>query len=129
MPRAADLPVPVRKHSFPPRLRVKKGAEIRDILQSGRSNSLRGMRLAWRENGLGHPRMGIALKRGFGRAVDRNRAKRLVRESFRLLRPRLDGSSRDLVFQVFPGSDDMRERRSQVERLLSSAGLLSRADP
>jgi ribonuclease P protein component len=128
MPRAAEPSGSGRTHSFPSELRVKKGSEIRDILKTGKSNSLRGMRIAWRDNGLGHLRMGIALKRGFGRAVDRNRAKRLVRESFRLLRPALD-SPCDMIFQVFPGTDSYAERSSQVERLLQNAGLLPRSRP
>jgi ribonuclease P protein component len=107
---------------------VKKSSEIRDILSTGKSNSVRGMRVIWLDNGLGHPRMGIALKRGFGRAVDRNRAKRLVRESFRLLDPALDCSC-DMVFQVFPGTDTYAERSSQMARLLLNAGLLPRSRP
>jgi ribonuclease P protein component len=128
MPRATERPRPPRANSFPPELRVKKGSEIRDILRSGKSSSVRGMRIAWRDNDLGHPRMGIALKRGFGRAVDRNRAKRLVRESFRLLGPALY-SHCDMIFQVFPGTDTYAERSSQVERLLLNAGLLPRSRP
>jgi ribonuclease P protein component len=110
-------------YSFACRHRVKKGTEIRAILESGESLSCKGMRLAWKGNELGYPRMAIALKRGYGRAVDRNRAKRLVRESFRLLKPSLTRSF-DAVFQVFPGVDRFQERDGQMRRLLSRAGML-----
>jgi len=52
-----------------------------------------------RPNGLAHARIGIiAAKRIAPRAVDRNRAKRLVREMFRAMRHRLTGM--DVVVQL-----------------------------
>jgi len=52
-----------------------------------------------RPNNLGHARIGIiAAKRIAPRAVDRNRAKRLVREMFRAMRHRLTGI--DVVVQL-----------------------------
>ena len=123
---ANEKPVAPKRYGFSAAMRVKKSAEIRQILASGQSTSCRGMKLRWLENGLGKTRMAIALRRGYGNAVARNRTKRLVRESYRLLRPRLLAGF-DLVFQVFPGPDRHADRSSQVNQLLGTAGILPRA--
>ncbi len=110
---------------FPTSLRVKKGTEIRRILKTGLSVGCRGMKLSWERSSGDLCRMAIALRRGYGNAVLRNRAKRLIRENFRLLKPSLPGGY-DLVFVVFPGSDELGERDSQMRYLLSKAGLIAR---
>lgn len=52
--------------------------------------------LTARPNGLGHPRLGLAIAaRTVGNAVARNRLRRLIRESFRLAQDRLPAA--DLI--------------------------------
>jgi len=53
-------------------------------------------------NGLPHPRLGLSVSRKIGKAVVRNRWKRLVREAFRLSREQLPAGI-DLV--VVPRQD------------------------
>ncbi|TAM60464.1 MAG: ribonuclease P protein component [Rhodanobacter sp.] len=56
---------------------------------SGRAGG-RCFHLRYRENSLGHARLGLAIsKRVSKRAVERNRIKRLLRESFRRIRHQL----------------------------------------
>jgi ribonuclease P protein component len=63
-----------------------------------------------RENGQRHPRLGLAIARKtLRRAVDRNRVKRLIRESFRLNAGRLPAV--DIVVLARPGL----QRRSNRE--------------
>jgi len=79
----------------------------------------RHFKLYARPNGLGHPRIGIvASKRAAPRAVDRNRAKRLVREVFRQMQARLGGT--DVVVQLRRWSP----RGSQVPARVELARLL-----
>ena len=71
-----------------------------------------------RTNQLGHPRLGmIVAKRLLGRAVDRNRFKRCVRESFRLLLPELPAC--DFVVRLLakpvPG-DEARDLKRAFQR-------------
>ena len=77
-------------------------------LASGPARTRRYFTLFVRPNGGPQARIGIiASKRVAARAVDRNRAKRLVREAFRKLRHRLGGV--DVVVQLkrcpAPGRD------------------------
>jgi ribonuclease P protein component len=72
-------------------------------------------------NNLGFPRLGLVVpKRHLARAVDRNRVKRIVRETFRLLQAELDGL--DVVI-CLRGANlaSNGEYRQVCERLLRQA--------
>lgn len=78
-----------------------------------------------RPNGGPQARIGIiASKRVAARAVDRNRAKRLVREAFRRLRHRLGGV--DVVVQLkrCPGRD--AAAAAEIARLLEELAARER---
>ena len=78
-------------------------------------------------NGLTHARIGIiASKRVAPRAVDRNRAKRLVREVFRAMRQRLSGI--DVVVQVRRWSPrgTVAAARADLVRLLEELAARTR---
>lgn len=107
---------------FPRSARLRKGKDILRVLKTGSSVGSRGMKLCWLPRGEGQSRMAIALRRGYGNAVQRNRAKRLVREAWRMNRARVRGAW-DIVFQIFPAADLWAERSRQLEGLLSRSGL------
>ena len=54
-----------------------------------------------RPNDLGHPRLGLSVSRAVGTAPKRNRIKRLLRESFRLMQHDLP-SGYDIVIVIRP---------------------------
>ena len=59
--------------------------------------------IRFRDNGLGYARLGLAISRkNIRRAVDRNRIKRIIRESFRQNRRLLD--SLDIVILSTPST-------------------------
>jgi ribonuclease P protein component len=57
-------------------------------------------------------------------AVARNRARRVVRECWRLDKARL-APGRDVAVVLYPGFDRYDERKAQLERLLRQAGLFT----
>jgi ribonuclease P protein component len=73
--------------SFRPAEHVRKRAEFELIYQTGFKRSGRLMTLFTKERDAGVARLGIAATRKMGGAVERNRAKRVVREVFRHHKP------------------------------------------
>ncbi|MBP1474926.1 ribonuclease P protein component [Frateuria sp. MAH-13] len=67
--------------------RVRRAGDFAALRQASGRLGGRCFSVRWRPNGLDHARLGLAVsKRVSKRAVDRNRIKRLVRESFRRAR-------------------------------------------
>jgi ribonuclease P protein component len=77
------------------------------------------------ENELSRNRICFTFSRGFGNAVERNHARRLGREAYRNLKPRLRRGY-DLILLVYPEEPTpiFTMRIKQLEHLLNKAGLL-----
>jgi ribonuclease P protein component len=105
--------------------RLKKGGDIKKVFAKGRSSGVRGAKLFALENGLPCNRVCFTFSRGIAGAVRRNRARRLGREAYRALRPRLS-IGYDLVLLVYPESAGAKlaDRAGQLKGLFAKAGLL-----
>jgi ribonuclease P protein component len=66
--------------------RIRKRSEYQRVYDRGRKVSSRNFTLFLLENDFNRPRLGITVTRRIGGAVQRNRAKRLLREWFRKVR-------------------------------------------
>jgi len=83
------------------------------------------------ENELSRNRICFTFSRGFGNAVERNRARRLGREAYRNLKPRLRRGY-DLILLVYPEDAStpcptapvFTKRMKDLEYLLYKAGLM-----
>lgn len=107
---------------FPRPERLKKRADIQAVFKKGRSVSCAGARLFFLRNGDERRRIAFTFARKFGRAVERNRARRLGREAYRHLRAGIKGGY-DLVLLVYPAAVGFSDRLRQLETLLGRAGL------
>jgi ribonuclease P protein component len=91
-----------------PRLRYRREqrllhrADFDRVFQQGRRVFARGLVLHWMVSPAGWARLGLVTSRRFGNAVRRNRARRLVREAFRLDQRELPPL--DLVILPQPGA-------------------------
>ncbi len=75
---------------LPREARIRRPADFAALRTSSGRLGGRCFHLRYAPNALGHARLGLAIsKRVSKRAVERNRIKRLVRESFRQLRQQL----------------------------------------
>jgi ribonuclease P protein component len=104
--------------------RLKRRDEIRAVFSRREAVGCAGAKLFRLENGLPRNRIAFAFARKFGNAVERNRARRVGREAYRLLKNRLK-SGYDLVLLVYPGRDFLADRLDQLEKLFSRAGLVA----
>lgn len=72
-----------------PAERVRSRNDFGALFRSGRRGGDDVVRVIVSRNGLGHSRVASAVQRRFGRAVRRNRLRRLYKEAFRLEKERL----------------------------------------
>lgn len=115
------------KRSLTKRDRLKRSADIGRVFSSSTRVSCPGAKLVYRENEIGRNRFTVTLIRKYGNAVERNRAKRVAREAYRLLRRNLrDGF--DMVLLLYPSEDTYANRSLQLNELMQKARLFSTND-
>ena len=89
---------------FPKTVRLLSALEFKRVFEKPLKIKGNGFSFFVRENGLPHPRLGLAIpKKAVKLSVGRNRIKRLVRESFRHHQHQLIGV--DIVFLAYKGVD------------------------
>jgi ribonuclease P protein component len=104
---------------------LKGRNEIREVFGKGKRIGCQGAKLLVLKNDLPHNRICFTFSRGFGTAVERNRARRLGREAYRNLKPRLR-CGYDLILLVYPegASPGFAGLMEQLQYLFARAGLL-----
>jgi ribonuclease P protein component len=104
---------------------LKGRDEIREVFGKGKRIGCQGAKLFVLKNELPHNRICFTFSRGFGTAVERNRARRLGREAYRNLKPRLR-CGYDLILLVYPdnAASTFVGRMEQLQYLFARAGLL-----
>lgn len=73
--------------TFRPHERIRRRPEFQRVHERGARTAGRYMTALFLANGLSQGRLGIIASRRLGGAIQRNRAKRLIREIFRLNKP------------------------------------------
>lgn len=99
-----------REQSFPVRARLSTPTDFHRVFSRPRRMFGAGYTLLIRVNDLGRPRLGLAIsKRRASRAAQRNRLKRIARESFR--RASADLPPVDIIAQCSRGATELSNKR------------------
>jgi ribonuclease P protein component len=110
-----------RRQALRPRERIRSAADFRRLLRKGQRVQGRLIVIVASENDRDYGRLGLSASRAVGSAVERTRAKRLLREAFRRSKP--EAASWDLLLiakkdLVGQGFDDIeRDYRQGLARL------------
>ncbi len=104
-------------YGFPPGHRLGSPADFQTVFESAQKSADAYLTVLARPSGRGHARLGLAIaKKSLRKACDRNRVKRLARESFRLRQAGL--GSVDFVVMARPAARqaDNETLRSSLEK-------------
>ena len=106
---------------------LRKRAQYLAVYQSGKSCGDRIIQIRSLPNGLGLSRCGFSVTKSLGKAVTRNRVRRLLKEIIRLTPIK---AGWDIVFVVRPAvvAVDYDELKRSVYKLLARADLLRDKD-
>jgi ribonuclease P protein component len=116
--------VPAAPRPRPRDLRLTRGAEIRELLKTGRRLSAPPLRVVYRPTDRGHARLAVQVSRRTARtAVRRNRIRRRTREAFRRL---LSDSGMGVDVMVLAGAEV--ERLPWDELLARGRGVLKKIE-
>jgi len=122
-------------------MRLRRGSEFRRVLEKGVRMPGPMFLLVAAENTVGHDRLGMTVSRRVGGAVLRNRARRLIRESFRRQRrPTPPGGRPGLDVVVLAAralaergqgevDREFADRLRRVARRIEQRGRQASADP
>jgi ribonuclease P protein component len=108
---------------FLPQYRIRRPGDFQRAYRQRCSAADSRLLIYGRPNDLPYPRLGLSVSRKVGKAIVRNRWKRLLREAFRLSRPELP-QGLDLV--VIPRGSAEPELNSLMESLQKLAARINR---
>lgn len=103
--------------------RVKKSQDFDNIIRKKQSFANRQFVIYYQENKLDHMRLGISVSKKLGKAHERNRLKRYVRESFKTRKDFL--KNYDIIIIVRPAAKGLSflEYGSSIDHVLKRSKL------
>jgi len=104
--------------------RLKSSSEIRRVFSSKCKVKVPGLAIYCAENDLRYNRIGVTFVKGYGNSVQRNRARRIIKEIYRNRKAELNQGF-DIMIVVHPGMDRYSERERQMISLFQKAGIFA----
>ncbi|MBF0125722.1 MAG: ribonuclease P protein component [Magnetococcales bacterium] len=111
---------------FPKSARLLTSREFQQVASQGKRYSSRCFNLLVRRSDHPLPRLGITVSRKVGKAVSRTRIKRVIREFFRLHRPRLTQNMECVIIAKPPAGQTVNAELTRMLReLFASSSTLT----
>ncbi|HVV69917.1 MAG TPA: ribonuclease P protein component [Gammaproteobacteria bacterium] len=99
-------------NKFPRLHRLKSATEFKQVFRCAKRYSTQYITVYSCPNNLGFPRLGLSIsKKHIRNATDRNRIKRVARETFRLNQTNL--GNKDIVVVAYKGADSLSKPQQQ----------------
>jgi ribonuclease P protein component len=105
------------------RFRLTRSIEFKRVRDEGKSYAHPFVVLIVRPSQLDHPQIGVTASHNIGGAIQRNRAKRLLRETARLFIPSLRPAHIVLIARAPLAKANLDETRRALEQLFNRANL------
>lgn len=102
--------------------RLRKRSDFKKVLLCASKYQNNGLLIRCMKNGLANNRVGVLVNKKHGKAVNRNRVRRFMKEIFRNHQDVLKNGF-DIVLIPQPGNFSYWERREQFQHLMKKACL------
>ena len=99
--------------------RLRKRAEYLLLSANGKKNHTEHFLLVWSAEATGRTRLGITVRRKVGKAVVRNRIKRLIREYFRLHKELFEKADYNVIAKRGAGKLSLHELSLELDKALT----------
>lgn len=107
--------------------RLSRQSDLKTVFATGSRLNTAGAKVVYLKNNLPYSRFAITIVRKFGNAVERNLAKRIFRELYRLNKHDIL-TGWDIIIILYPGSYDRKKRETQFFSLLNRAQLIKKVN-
>ncbi len=108
---------------------IKENSDFKRAYYKGKSVIRKRIVVYYRKNRLNVTRLGITVSTKVGKAVLRNKIRRFVRESFRLLPGKINGYDIVIVARRASAFASFCDINKDMESALNECSLLKRDDP
>ena len=105
-------------------LRLRKDSHFKNIYRKGKSLATKTLVFYFIKNDLGYTRVGYSISKKVGKAVTRNRIRRLIKENLKDIPDLKDGYDIIFIGRIPSSESDYKEIGKSVRYLFRKSGVL-----
>ena len=105
-------------------LRLRKDSDFKNIYRKGKSLATKTLVFYFIKNYLGYTRVGYSISKKVGKAVTRNRIRRLIKENLKDIPDLKDGYDIIFIGRIPSSESDYKEIGKSIRYLFRKSGVL-----